>query len=71
MKFPSRKSWSLAAPGVLIFLLAIQLVPYGRHHVNPPTISEPAWDSALTRELASQACFDCHSNETKWPAKTR
>jgi hypothetical protein len=28
---------------------------------------EPAWDSPRTRELAVRACFDCHSNETKWP----
>jgi hypothetical protein len=47
--------------------LAIQLVPYGRDHSNPPLRNEPPWDSA-TRALAKQACFDCHSNETKWPA---
>ena len=45
----------------------VQLVPYGRTHSNPPVISEPAWDSPRTRELAVRACFDCHSNETKWP----
>jgi hypothetical protein len=28
---------------------------------------EPAWDSSATRELVRRACFDCHSNETKWP----
>jgi hypothetical protein len=46
----------------------IQLVPYGRDHTNPPVIAEPRWDSAETRALARQACFDCHSNETEWPA---
>jgi len=45
----------------------IQLVPYGRAHTNPEVIVEPAWDSPQTRELAQRACFDCHSNETKWP----
>ncbi len=44
----------------------IQAVPYGRDHSNPPVTQEPAWDSAQTRALASRACFDCHSNETKW-----
>lgn len=34
---------------------------------NPPVISEPAWDSARTRELVERACYDCHSNETVWP----
>ena len=48
-------------------LAAIQLVPYGRDHSNPPVAQEPAWDSAETRALASRACFDCHSNETTWP----
>ena len=47
--------------------LLIQLVPYGRDHMNPPVLSEPNWDSQQTRELAQRACFDCHSNETTWP----
>jgi hypothetical protein len=46
---------------------AIQLIPYGRTHSNPPIAEEPKWDSPRTRELAKRACFDCHSNETKWP----
>lgn len=50
-----------------VLALAIQLVPYGRDHTNPPVIQEPAWDSQQTRELAVAACFDCHSNETEWP----
>jgi mono/diheme cytochrome c family protein len=47
--------------------LAIQVVPYGRNHANPPVTREPAWDSHAARELAKRACFDCHSNETEWP----
>jgi hypothetical protein len=54
--------------GLLGALLAMQLVPYGRDHSNPPVSSEPLWDSPTTRVLAKQACFDCHSNETAWPA---
>ena len=56
--------------GVVVFLvlgLAIQLVPYGRSHENPPVSSEPAWDRPVTRELFFRACGDCHSNETVWP----
>lgn len=30
-------------------------------------VQEPTWDSPATRELARAACFDCHSNETRWP----
>jgi hypothetical protein len=54
------------AGGAFVFALA-QAVPYGRSHQNPPVRAEPAWDSAQTRSLASDACFDCHSNLTRWP----
>jgi hypothetical protein len=47
--------------------LAVQLVPYGRSHTNPPVQAEPAWSSPDVRTLAARACFDCHSNETRWP----
>ena len=54
--------------GVLVGLFALaQAVPYGRTHSNPPTIQEPKWDSPHTRELAVRACFNCHSNDTRWP----
>ena len=49
-----------------IFAL-MQAIPYGRTHKNPRVVQEPAWDSPRTRELAKRACFDCHSNETRWP----
>jgi hypothetical protein len=52
---------------VVLLFVAIQLVPFGRQHANPPVVQEPAWDSPQTRELARRACFDCHSNETIWP----
>jgi mono/diheme cytochrome c family protein len=52
---------------VVLGFLAIQLVPYGRNHTNPPVLSEPAWDSAATRATALVTCFDCHSNQTVWP----
>ncbi len=48
-------------------LILIQLVPFGRNHINPPVVQEPNWDRPRTRELAVRACFDCHSNETTWP----
>jgi hypothetical protein len=52
----------LLSIAVVAFLL-MQLVPY--RLTNPPTRSEPVWDSARTRQLAVLACFDCHSNESK------
>ena len=56
----------LAIGAVVVFAL-LQLVPYGHDHNNPPVVAEPQWDSPQTRELAARACFDCHSNETRWP----
>jgi hypothetical protein len=57
--------WGFVA-GVVV-LLAIQAVPYGRRHTNPPVRQEPSWDSPRTRGLAVRACYDCHSNQTVWP----
>ena len=57
----------IGAAAVAVGFLAIQLVPYGRNHTNPPVRQEPKWDSPQTRALAARACFDCHSNLTKWP----
>ena len=48
-------------------LLAAQLLPYGRDHSNPPMTAEPEWNAPETRALAERACFDCHSNKTRWP----
>ena len=52
---------------LVVVLLAIQLVPYGKDHTNPKTVKELQWNTPETRELASNACFDCHSNLTEWP----
>lgn len=52
--------------GLAVLFVLIQLVPYGRDHTNPPVVQGPAWDSPQTEMLARRACFDCHSNETKW-----
>ncbi|MCX7782465.1 MAG: heme-binding domain-containing protein, partial [Meiothermus sp.] len=57
--------WSIGA--LALVLLAIQLVPYGRDHQNPPVVAEPPWDSPQTRALFVRACADCHSNQTRWP----
>lgn len=53
--------------GVIILLLLIQGVPYGRNHDSRPIIRELTWDTPGTRIMAKRACFDCHSYETTWP----
>lgn len=52
---------------VILIVIAIQFIPYGKNHSTPPVIAEPNWDSQKTKELFVRACADCHSHETKWP----
>jgi hypothetical protein len=51
----------------LAVLALIQLVPFGRRHTNPPDGAQVSWDSPATQRLAERACYDCHSNHTRWP----
>jgi len=52
----------------LVTFLAIQLVPYGKNHSNPPVTGEPQWANTETRDLMVRACFGCHSNQVVYPA---
>jgi len=54
--------------GVTVFVIAIQFIPYGKNHTNPPVQATVQWDTPKTKQLFMRACGDCHSNETKWPA---
>jgi len=50
--------------GLSSLLLVLQLVPVDRE--NPPVEAEvPA--GVEVRAVLSRACYDCHSNETRWP----
>ena len=50
----------------LVFVFVVfQFIPVDR--TNPPVKSEPQWDSQKTKGYAVRACYDCHSNKTKWP----
>ncbi len=51
----------------IILLVVIQVIPYGRNHVNPKVTGEPKWDSPATRTTFMRVCGNCHSNETTWP----
>jgi len=61
------KACLVALAGIVGLVAVMQLVPYGRTHANPPVLQEPQWDSPRVRQLAVRACFNCHSNETRWP----
>ncbi|MFN0246818.1 MAG: heme-binding domain-containing protein [Kofleriaceae bacterium] len=67
----SRRRWKSVLATVSLVVLGLflvaQVVPYGRDHSNPPTVEEPTWNSPMTRALVDRACFDCHSNQTRWP----
>jgi Haem-binding domain len=53
--------------GLIVGGILIQFLPYGHDHTNPPVTAELHWDSQQTRDLATRACYDCHSNQTTWP----
>ena len=56
------------ALGMLVVFGLLQLVPYGWSHPNPPVTQAAVWPDAESEALARAACYDCHSNETEWPA---
>jgi mono/diheme cytochrome c family protein len=62
-----RPIMSWVGVALIAVALAIQMVPYGRRHTNPPVSREPQWDRPETRALVARACFDCHRNGTAWP----
>ncbi len=53
---------------MVVVLGLAQLVPYGWWHSNPPVTEGAVWSDPVAEELARAACYDCHSNETEWPA---
>ena len=60
MKFNARRSLIALATAVIL----IQFVPVSR--TNPPVTGEiPAPDEL--KAVLKQSCYDCHSNESKWP----
>jgi len=56
-----------AGLGALVLFGAIQLVPYGWGHSNPPVTLDAPWPDAEAERIARSSCYDCHSNETDWP----
>lgn len=60
----------ISALGIFVVLELVAL-PTLAKQTNPSVVQEPNWDSEQTRSLARRACFDCHSNETRWPIYSR
>jgi hypothetical protein len=60
-------AFGMGAAGLAVFG-ALQLVPYGWSHPNPPVTQDAPWPDAASAGIARDSCYDCHSNETDWPA---
>jgi Haem-binding domain len=50
-----------------IAFVAIQFVPYGWWHENPPVVDDAPWPDPAAEAAARSSCYSCHSNETDWP----
>ncbi len=56
-----------AAVAAVVVMVVIQAIPYGRNHTNPTPTGEPQWANTATRDIIVAACYDCHSDNTKYP----
>jgi Haem-binding domain len=70
MRTNRRRLLARAGLGLLALAVLVQLVPYGRDHTNPPVTRDAPWPDGRARELATAACYDCHSNQTRWPPQS-
>jgi hypothetical protein len=59
-----KKIISITGGGLILLFTIIQFVPAER--TNPPVTADI--DASLeVKRILKQSCYDCHSNETKWP----
>ena len=63
---PTRRHLAVGGTALLVLLLLIQLIPYGRDHTNPTPTKQVALPTAPQRALFKSACQDCHSYKTDW-----
>ncbi|HJW63776.1 MAG TPA: heme-binding domain-containing protein [Actinomycetes bacterium] len=70
MRRPRRGTLLRAGLGLFAVAVLLQLVPYGRDHTNPPVTQDAPWPDGRARELATTACYDCHSNQIRWPPQS-
>ncbi len=58
----------IAAVGAMLIMITLGHRP----RTNPPVVKEHSIESAMkvperVHQILSKACYDCHSNETRWP----
>lgn len=51
--------------GIVAF--AVQLVPWGWRHSDPPVRADAPWPDAQVASIARASCHARHGNETDWP----
>jgi len=51
---------------LLVILIGVQFVPHDAVRDNPPSAATISGPPDVV-EILRQACFDCHSNDTRWP----
>ena len=51
-------------PGLVIIFILIQFIPVDRS--NPP-VQQDVNAPGEVKSVLKQSCYDCHSNETRWP----
>ena len=68
MSRPRRRGLASGVAVLAVVLLAIQLVPVERS--NPPVEGEVDAPDEVAA-LLERSCYDCHSNQTRWPWYSR
>lgn len=53
---------------LVVVIIGIQFIPVER--TNPPVVSDIDAPSEV-KDILRKACYDCHSNETKWAWYTK
>ncbi len=53
---------------LVVFFVAIQFVPVSRTN---PAVTADLVASPEVKKILRTSCYDCHSNETKWPWYSR
>lgn len=62
---------------MIVGFVILQIIPIGSVNSdfafagNPLVVTNVQWDSPQTEAIVRRACYDCHSNETRWPWYSR
>jgi len=60
------KKFSYMLAAIIVVLFLIQLIPVERN--NPEFDIQYSFEASTpVKEIIVNSCFDCHSNQTKWP----